>query len=97
MTVYDNPVTWHQWDETGVIAYGNMSYPDAMKEMQEFELEAKKVLEETGADHVVYGSRKLTVYGWEVNYYMIPMSDERFYKDIWRIKDRLIYALHKRK
>lgn len=97
MNTNENLATWHQWDETGVIAYGNMSYPDAMKEMQEFELEAKKVLEETGADHVVYGSRKLTVYGWEVNYYMIPMDDERFYKDIWRIKDRLIYALHKRK
>ena len=61
-------------------------------------VEAKKLLDSTGADHVLYG-RKLYDKEWnlaEIRFYLLPMDDERFERDIVPLTNQLVYALHSR-
>ena len=65
--------------------------------IREFEKEAKKVLEETGADHVVYAVKYYDDDEAleEIRFYMIPMADEEFRKDVAGKPGIRVYALHK--
>jgi uncharacterized protein YbaA (DUF1428 family) len=66
--------------------------------IREFEQEAKKVLEETGADHVVYAVKDHNDDGEldEIRFYMIAMGDEEFQKDVASKPGLRVYALHKK-
>ena len=80
----------------GRIEGGQMRWRDIQLNLQKFEREAKKLLDETGADHVVYGM-KLYEDGHlkEVRFYLQPMDEEEFDR-VARLKGVMVYALHKR-
>lgn len=91
-------VKWSQWTGEGMVNFGQMPVREIAKYLQAFEMDAKEVLEKTGADHVLYGvkqyeGRTLT----EVRFYMIPMNDEQFEKDVANKRGVVVFALHKRK
>lgn len=90
-------VRWSQWGEGGMVASGQMPKLDMQKRLREFELEARKLLKKTKADHVVFGVKyydkegKLT----EIRFYLKPMSDEEFYRRTGELHGCQVYALHK--
>lgn len=91
-------VKWSQWTGEGMVNFGQMPVRDIAKYLQAFEVDAKEVLQKTGADHVLYGVKQyedgtLT----EVRFYMIPMDDEQFEKDVANKRGVVVFALHKRK
>ena len=91
-------VRWSQWTGAGMVNFGQMPVRDIAKYLQAFEMDAKEVLEKTGADHVLYGVKQyedgtLT----EVRFYMIPMDDEQFERDVASKRGMVVFALHKRK
>lgn len=89
-------VKWYQYADQGMVNCGQMPLLDAHKNLREFSKYARELLEKTGADHVVYGMK---VYGEKdrleaVKFYMKPMSDEEFQKDVANLKNCVIYAAH---
>ena len=91
-------VRWSQWTGEGMVNFGQMPVRDIAKYLQAFEMDAKEVLEKTGADHVLYGVKQyengtLT----EVRFYVIPMDDEQFERDVASKRGMVVFALHKRK
>lgn len=91
-----NWVKWTQWNENGMVDHGEMPVRSIMEYLQKFELEAKKVLEQTGADHVLYGLKKYNGNKLEeVCFYLLPVSDDK-YDDIAKMKNVVAYALHNR-
>nr|DAY55434.1 MAG TPA: hypothetical protein [Caudoviricetes sp.] len=89
-------ICWSRWGSIGRIEGGQMRWRDIQLNLQKFEREAKKLLDETGADHVVYGM-KLYEDGHlkEVRFYLQPMDEEEFDR-VARLKGVMVYALHKR-
>ena len=92
-------IRWTQWTEAGMVNFGQMPARDVEKCLQDFEHQAKEVLKETGADHVLYGVKGYDLDGDlnEVRFYMIAMDDERFQKEVASKAGVTVYALHKRK
>lgn len=92
-------VRWSHWTDAGMVEFGQGPLNKLEESIREFEKEAMKVLEDTGADHVVYAVKE---YGKddeldEIRFYMIPMSDEEFQKDVASQPGLRVYALHKMK
>lgn len=92
-------IRWTQWTDAGMINIGQMPARDVNKYLQDFERQAKEVLEETGADHVLYGVKGYDLDGEleEVRFYMIAMDDEQYERDVARKSGVTVYALHRRK
>lgn len=90
-------VKWMQWGQTGMVGHGVMTLADAEKELSKFERKAKELLDQTGADHVVYGVKKYDANGElaDVRFYLEPMDDARFEVDVATMKNARVYALHK--
>lgn len=91
-------IPWSYWPEVGPVDRGRAPYPEVMDLLKQYEAEAKKLLDSTGADHVLYG-RKLYDKEWnlaEIRFYLLPMDDERFERDIVPLTNQLVYALHSR-
>ena len=67
--------------------------------LQRFEVEARKLLAETGADHVLYGRKLYNENGEldELRFYLLPMSDEEFEERGVPLKNQQVYAIHKMK
>lgn len=71
--------------------------------LKEWENVASEKLNETNADHVVYGYKKYFIdkydnETYELNLMLTPLNDEEFYKRTSSFgTDYLVYALHKRK
>ncbi len=93
----DGWVRWSQWDNGGMAGFGQMPLRDVGKNLREFAAKAKEILEESGADHVVYGLKVYDDDGTldEVKFYLLPMSDEDFQKDVATLKGVTVYALHR--
>lgn len=91
-------VRWSHWTDAGMVEFGQGPLNKLTESIQQFELEAKKVLEETGADHVVYAVKYLDDNGEleEIRFYMIPMTEEEFEKEVANKPGIQVYALHKR-
>lgn len=94
----DNWVNWLQWGHGRLINYGQMRKDEVAGVLREFEATAAKVMEKTGADHVLYGVKSFDENGdiSKVSFYMEPMTDEQFEKDT-RLSNCIIYALHARR
>lgn len=90
-------VKWMQWDKSGLVGHGMMTLSEAHEELLKFESAAKKLLDETGADHVVYGITKYDDAGEivDIRFYLEPMSDFRFQVDVAVMQNVRVYALHK--
>lgn len=92
-------VRWSRWTDEGMAEFGQGPLNKLEESIREFEKNAKKVLEETGADHVVYAVKYYDDNGGleEIRFYMIPMTDEEFQKDVAGKPGIRVYALHKMK
>lgn len=90
-------VRWSHWTDVGMVEFGQGPLNKLEESIREFEQEAKKVLEETGADHVVYAVKYYDDDEAleEIRFYMIPMTDEEFQKDVAGKPGIRVYALHK--
>ena len=51
----DGWVRWSQWTAGGMVDFGQMPKRDISQQLRRFEKEAAKLLQKTGADHVLYG------------------------------------------
>lgn len=91
-------IPWSFWPEVGTVEHGRAPYPEVMKKLRQYEVEAKKLLSKTGAAHVLYGRKMYDGEGnlAEVRFYLLPMDDERFERDVVPLKNQLVYALHSR-
>ena len=92
-------VKWSQWSDIGLMNFGQMSMKDVNKTLREFNVEAIKILEETGADHVLYGIKFYDNSGEgleEVKFYMLPLSDEEFDRKFNISMNMIVYAVHRR-
>lgn len=92
-------VRWSHWTDAGMVEFGQGPLNKLEESIREFEQKAKRVLEETGADHVVYAVKH---YGndeglEEIRFYMIPMTDEKFQKDAASQTGIRVYAIHSHK
>lgn len=90
-------VKWTQWEACGMTHFGQMRVKDVDGHLREFAKQARKVMDDTGADHVVYGMKLYDEDGdlEEVKFYMAPMTDEIFQSDVATLDDCVIYALHR--
>lgn len=93
----DGWVRWSQWECGGMIGFGQMPLKNVDGWLRKFAADAKKLLDETDADHVVYG---LKIYDDDgdldtVKFYMQPMTDNEFQEDVATLKGVTVYALHK--
>ena len=89
-------VDWSQWGDMGMIAHGQMPIRDVASNLRKFEQEAKRILKETDADHVVYGVKYYNADGNldRVHFHLMAVTDERF-DSIARLSDVVVCALHK--
>ena len=89
-------VRWTQWTSAGLVNFGQMPLRNVDQELRTFEVEAAKILKETGAAHVLYGVKRYDEDGDldEVRFYLEPMDDERFEKDVANKTGVVVYALH---
>ena len=89
-------VRWSRWGLFGLMDRGEILRSDILKKFQEFEPEARKLLESTGAAHVVYGRKLFDEAGEleEIRFYLLPMNEEEFDR-ISRIQRQQVYAVHK--
>lgn len=89
-------VAWTMKDTTGCIRKGKMSISEIQKELLKFERDAAEKMRETGADHVLYGTKiydnndRLVT----VQFCIQPMSDKEFYRLTGKTRNALIYAIH---
>ena len=89
-------IKWSQWDHSGRIAGGTMPLHYLEKHLREFGRKAEKLMNDVGADHVVYGMKRYGENGLEeVRFYMEAMDEERFQKAIATMTDAVVYALHR--
>ena len=91
-------VRWSLWSSGfGFVTQGQMQLCKVTEKLQKFEHAAKQLLAQTGADHVVYGRKIYDEDGKvkEVRFYLEPMTDKRFERDVVPLKNQVIYALHK--
>lgn len=92
-------VQYEQWNDSGCVRTGPLPVRDVQKYLREFELAAKKLLDETGADHVVYAWKKYNDKGefYKVCFYEgVALNEEEFISRTDKASG-IIYALHRRK
>lgn len=89
-------VRWTQWTSEGMVNFGQMPVKDVGQNLRKFEQEAGKIMRETGAAHVLYGVKLYDDDGdlQEVKFYLEPMDDARFEKDVASKTGVVVYALH---
>lgn len=92
-------VRWSHWTDQGMVEHGQIPRKKMQEHLQRFEVEARKLLTETGADHVLYGRKLYNDDGEldELRFYLIPMSDEEFEERVVPLKNQQVYTIHKMK
>lgn len=92
-------VKWLYLADNGETQFGQMPLQEVQKELAKFEKEARRLLEKENADHVVYGMKLYDENGEidKVKFYLHPMGEEEFQKDVASLKNCVIYAVHARK
>lgn len=90
-------IRWSQWMQDGTFCCGYIERTAIQEKLAEFRKEAVKLLKATGADHVVYGVKFYDQNGEleEIRFYLSPMSEEKFERDVASIKGVVVYAVHK--
>lgn len=90
-------VRWSQWTNEGMVNFGQMHLRDIPENLRKFAAQARAVLDETGADHVVYGLKVYDKDGdlEQVKFYMTPMTDKEFQEDVASLKGCVVYAMHR--
>lgn len=72
----DSWVKWSTWTEAGCTNFGEMCLKDVDKHLRKFGAEAKKLLDKTGADHILYGVKLYNNDGKleEIKFCLLPMA-----------------------
>ncbi len=80
-----------------MVASGRMPKLEMQENLRKFEIEAKKLLNKTGADHVVFGVKQFAEDGklQEIRFYTKAMDDNEFYSRTGGLHNCQVYALHK--
>lgn len=91
-------VKWQRWSEEGLLQFGQMPLKNVQSNLDVFRQKALEILEETGADHVLYAVKH---YNEDdeldmVKFYLEPMDDERYDRDVASASGVVVYAVHKR-
>lgn len=95
---------WIRWFKDNGTIYpevGQMPLANLEGTLKEFGAEARKVLKETRADHVIYATKEYDEQDEvkEVHFYMLPLTDEEFHKRVANFQKTtpksMIYAAHK--
>lgn len=92
-------VQYEQWNASGFVSAGPLLVRDIQKYLRKFEVAANKLMDETGADHVVYARKKYNEHGklHKICFYEgTALSDEEFYDKTDKIPG-IVYTLHRRK
>ena len=50
-------IPWSFWPEVGTVEHGRAPYPEVMKMLRQYEVEARRLLGKTGAAHDLYGRK----------------------------------------
>lgn len=92
-------VRWTQWSVCGLVGVGQMPLNQVQPNLQRFERMARRLLAEKNADHVLYGVKNYDDNGEleEIKFYLEPMDDERFERDVASIPGVTVYAVHRMK
>ena len=92
-------VPWTQWSRGGMVGAGQMTLKQVQENLQRFERKAIEILAETEADHVLYGVKYYGDGGEieKVGFYLEPMDDERFDRDVSNVSDAIVYTVHRMK
>ncbi|WP_191396189.1 hypothetical protein [Flavonifractor sp. An306] len=90
-------VRWTQWSAGGLVGVGQMPLYQVQQNLQRFEQMARKLLAEKDADHVLYGVKNYDDNGEleEIKFYLEPMDEERFERDVARVQGVTVYAVHR--
>ena len=90
-------VRWSYWSKVGPVEARRMPRKEMQENLQRFEAKARKLLAETGADHVLYGRKLYSESGEleELRFYLMPMTDDEFEERVALLKNQQVYALHK--
>lgn len=86
------------WTRASVIDMGKMHIKNINEKLREYEKVAHKMLEETGADHVIYGVKYYDDNDRveKVHLHMTPMDENTFCLRTEKLENALVYAVHKR-
>lgn len=92
-------IRWVNHTPCGLSQVGQMPAENVDFHIRKFGKEAKKLLAETGADHVLYAIKKYSKDGLfeEVTFYQRPMTDKEFDELVAIIPNVTVYALHAQK
>lgn len=91
-------ISWQRWSADGLLQYGQMSRKNVQSNLDIFRRKALEILQQTGADHVLYAVKhyneddELNL----VKFYLEPMDDERYDRDVASASGVVVYAVHKR-
>lgn len=92
-------IKWIQWLDEFRFRNGWMTLKEIPKYLRAFEQEARKVIDQTKADHVLYAIKDYDPFTQKIRrirFYMKPMTDAEFYGAAFT-SDMMVYALHARK
>ena len=95
----NNPrwVKWKHFNQDGYVGKDYMLKADVSERIKEFEKIAKRLLQETGADHVLYAIKYFDECSnlEEVKFYELPMSNDEYEFRVARQVRVQVFALHK--
>lgn len=82
---------------SGRLTYGYIDAAEMQKKLQRDGQEAKRLMKETGAAHVVYGMKHYEETGAleSVSFCMVPMREGAFRKTADQAHDCMVYAVHR--
>ena len=91
-------VKWTLWEPSGNFHNGDMTVREAQYWLGEFGQEAKEMVKEACAEHVVYGVKRFDENGAleRVQFYLLPMNDADFHKMVGSGDRTEVYAVHAR-
>lgn len=92
-------VRWARYEGVQEAERGQMPYNKAVEILKQFGEQAKKSLDETGADHVVYGLVEYDKSGEidEIGFYNLAFTDADFQQRVVGLARSTVYAVHARR
>lgn len=90
-------VRWSSWSNPSVVEHGKMPVAKVGQCMVRYRNAAKKVMQATGSDHVVYGMKMFGKHGKlsAVHFYMWPMKEQEFKRVMGKVHNAEVYAVHR--
>ena len=91
-------IRWSRYSDSAVVETGEMPPRNLPMVLKSYGEQAKELLEQNGADHVVYAVIEYTPESKikEVQFYMLELDDATFLERVNLLTDSVVYAVHKR-